>query len=401
MKILVLLPDSPDPWSNTAARYYAPMLKGLVTMGDDVTALAIRRKPRGEEDLSYFAGLEIRLQLFDPAPARPFLERKLRSFWRSGWELAVSDFGRAARRQAERDYDVILAEMPQTARVVEQDTRTVLSLHYLHSVDLTPFDDERWRAFSRERWQARRAELSTCRAVPRIRAISNRLACLLRDHDVSTPVTVVPICLDLALYEPVGPPEQVTVGVVGSMFWAPSRRAALHFIRHLVPRVRRRLPEARFLVAGWQAGRYLSEAARGAGVEVVDSFPDPRDVFARLSVLVYAPPIGTGMKVKVLEAMAYGVPVVTNAEGFEGLDADLAPPVVLAQSDDELEAGILALGEDSWRRRQVIAEGRACLDRSFSPAVVVEKLRRVFQENGSVGPGAMRGMRPRSAIAEE
>jgi len=84
-------------------------------------------------------------------------------------------------------------------------------------------------------------------------------------------------------------------------------------------------------------------------------------------VLVYAPPIGTGMKVKILEAMAFGVPVVTNEEGFEGLEADSNPGVRLARTDEEIVEPVVDLLADAVARQRLIEDGLACLARTFSP----------------------------------
>jgi glycosyltransferase involved in cell wall biosynthesis len=162
------------------------------------------------------------------------------------------------------------------------------------------------------------------------------------------------------------------------MFWPPSRRAARHFVTRIVPRIRAQRPDVRFLVGGWQAERYLREYVRDSDIEILDSFPDPAQAFARLSVLVYAPPVGTGMKVKVLEAMAYGVPAVVNGEGFEGLDADPDPPVHLAHSDEEISQHVLNLLADTHARERAIADGRRCIERSFSPQVVTQALVQLF-----------------------
>jgi len=378
MKLLVLLPDSPDPWSNTAARYYGPMVKTLAQFGHSVTVLAVRRP--GDNGLAYFGDTPIRFRFFDHPRPRPLLERKLRSLWRSGWELAASDFGRAAREEAARDYDVILAEDPATARVVEDDPRTILSLLCLRYVDLAPTGYAEADAGLLARIQARRAELSTCRRVPVIRVLSTRLDQLLRRENIPGRIQVIPLCLDPALYRPQPAPEVPTVGVLGSMFWPPSRRAARHFVTRIVPRIRAQRPDVRFLVGGWQAERYLRDLVHESDIDILDSFPSPAQAFARLSVVVYAPPVGTGMKVKVLEAMAYGVPVVVNSEGFEGLDVDPDPPVRVANSDEDIAEHVLDLVADHNARARFTEEARRCIDRSFSPRVVTEAMIGLFQE---------------------
>ncbi|MBI4514590.1 MAG: glycosyltransferase family 4 protein [Deltaproteobacteria bacterium] len=385
MKILVLLPDSPDPWSNTAARYYGPVLKALAELGHDLTVLAVRRP--GADGLEYFGHTTIHFRFLDQPEAKPFVERKLRSLWRGGWELAASEFGRAARQEAARDYDVILAEEPAAARALENDPRTVLSLLCLRYVDLEVGEGDEADIGWREQLQARRAELSTCRRVPVIRVVSERLERLLRNESVGGLIRVIPLCIDPALYDWQPAPAVPTVGVLGSMFWPPSRRAARHFLEHLVPRIRAAQPGVRFVVGGWQAEHYLRHLVRDSDVEILDSFRSPAGAFSRLSVLVYAPPVGTGMKVKVLEAMAYGVPAVVNSEGFEGLEADPDPPVRLANSDDEIVEQVSELLQDPAARRRAAEEGRRCVDRSFCPEAVARALIGLFHErdDGRVG----------------
>jgi len=375
MRILVLLPDSPAPWSNTAARYYGPMLKTLDALGHHVTALAIRRGTKTEEEAGrYFEGTGIAFTFFDQPPPELFLLRKARSLWRSGWELSASQFGRAARQEAAGDYDVVLAEQISTARAVEGIPRVVCSLDCLRHVDMGAMRGQGMWLRKFRQWQVRREERSTIAKIGRVRALSERLERLTRGLAPGIRTCVVPLCLDLTLYEPVSPPDVPTVGLVGSMFWEPSRAAARHFMIHIVPRLRRQAPGTRFLVAGWKAESYLSTLARQAEVELIGDFAHPREIFQRLSILVYAPPVATGMKVKVLEAMAYGVPVVVNAEGFEGLEADPEPAAKLANTDDEILEAVLELLGDPAKRRHAVEAGRSCLARSFSPEVTIPAL---------------------------
>jgi glycosyltransferase involved in cell wall biosynthesis len=351
------------------------MLKTLDTLGHQATAFAVRRDAQTEEEAaSYFGKTGIRFRFFDQPVPKPFLSRKARSLWRSGWELSASEFGRAARQEAASDYDVVLAEQISTARVVEGMSRVVCSLYCLRHVDMRAIGDDRsWMRKFRQ-WQVRREERSTIAKVGRVRVLSRRLEDLTKTLVPGTRTCVVPLCLDPVLYELVAEPAVPTVGVIGSMFWEPSRAAAIHFMTQIVPRLRKRRPDTNFLVAGWRAQCYLSVLAREAEVELIENFPHPRDVFQRLSVLIYAPPEGTGMKVKVLESMAYGVPVVVNEAGYEGLEADPEPGVRLVSSDNEIVEAVLELLADPAKRSRAVEGGRACLARSFSPEVTTQAL---------------------------
>jgi polysaccharide biosynthesis protein PslH len=378
MRLLALLPESPGPWANTPARYWAPMLREMDRDGVSVRVLAVAGESAAERDLSYFDGTRIRFSLFERPKARPFLERKTRSLIRPGWELAVSDFGEAARKECSGRYDAVLAETPSTARAVEAHTSTVLSLHYLQFLDLAPNGGSESLAERVSRIQSRRAELHACRRAGKLRVLSSRLRRLLAEHGVQRETSIVPLCVDPDLYETIVPPATPTVGVLGSMFWAPSRRAAITFLGEIAPRVRAAVKGVSFIVGGWRAREFLADHVKDSDVLLLDSFPAPRDAFTRLSVMVYMPPIGTGMKVKVLEAMAYGVPVVTNEDGCEGLDADPDAPVLRASSNEEAAELVVELLRDEARRRRIAREGRACVERTFSPKPVTKQLRDVL-----------------------
>jgi glycosyltransferase involved in cell wall biosynthesis len=370
--MLVLMPESPFPWASTASRYYGPLVKALDAIGHEVQVLCVRNGARGpDEPAAYFDGTSIRFTFVDAPGARPALERKLRSAWRGEWELAASSFGREARLLASRGVNVVLAEHPSTGRAVEGLRNAVCSLHCLRHVDLrsgTSLSDRRRSLF------VRRAERMTLERIGRARVVTPRLAELARTLVPGIRVSVVPLCIDSSLYEPLEPPPAPTVGFIGSMFWEPSRAAARRFVERVTPLVRREMPDARFLVAGWDAGRYLGAAAHAAGVQLIENFRDPRDVFAQLSVLVNAPPVGTGMKIKVLEAMACGVPVVANDDGAEGLDWDKGAPITRAQTDEDIAAAVLSLLRDDVRRRKVAADGRVSVERSFAPRTVASRL---------------------------
>ncbi|MGH9364104.1 MAG: glycosyltransferase family 4 protein [Thermoanaerobaculia bacterium] len=379
MKLLVALPESPDPQGGTASKYFGPLVRGFCDLGASVTVLAVRGSAAHPEDLSYFGGRDVRIELFDPPRPRPIVERKFRSLARPGWELSTSAFGGALRREADQPYDAILAELPSTAMALEEDPRQMVSLLYFRHLDLLPAGLGRESVRERfERLQVLRSEKRVLRRARRLRVLSQRMATVARLRGAIAEPAVIPLCLDPDLYIPVEAPETPTVGILGSMFWPPSRRAAEVFLTRIAPRLRTRVTGVRFIVGGWRAKEFLGHLVTAPDIELLDSFPDSRKAFAFLSVLVCTPPVGTGMKVKVLEAMAFGVPAVVNDEGWEGLEADQEPPVVLARTDDEIVESTVELLHDPAKRRRLSAEGPRCIRRSFSPSQVCPQLLEVL-----------------------
>ena len=77
----------------------------------------------------------------------------------------------------------------------------------------------------------------------------------------------------------------------------------------------------------------------------MENLAHPTDFFSRVAVMAYAPARGTGMKVKVLESMAYGVPVVTTAEGAEGLACEDGVHCSIREDDEGLAEAIVVAAE--------------------------------------------------------
>jgi len=96
--------------------------------------------------------------------------------------------------------------------------------------------------------------------------------------------------------------------------------AALHLSREVMPLVWQSRPEARLIIAGNEPPEAVRRLVDGARVEVPGFIADLRPLYARATVMAAPIQRGAGIRVKILEAMAAGVPVVSTTAGAEGLD---------------------------------------------------------------------------------
>jgi glycosyltransferase involved in cell wall biosynthesis len=108
------------------------------------------------------------------------------------------------------------------------------------------------------------------------------------------------------------------------------------------------------------------------GVELLGEVQSSREFLRGLSVLVFPLERGSGMKVKVLESMASGVPVVTTAAGAEGVEANSG--VIVEAGDEELAAAAARLLLDPVERRERGAAARSTFERLYSPKPATEPL---------------------------
>lgn len=382
MKVVVVSPAVPHPFGETAARGLHVLVAGLLARGVDVTCLVVTEEEaaRAREARARLEGAgpgRFAMSLFAPT-VRPAWRRRVRSLLRPFSEtLHAEGFAAALAREAAAGYDVLHLDQLWSGWVGLRQPRTVLNVYQLEIVD---WEHRRLQSLAEGKAlvQMRRATRRIVRGSRHLRVVSRRLQARLRELNADARCSVVPFALDLSLY-PVQPlAREPVVGLLGSMHWLPSRTAAERLITRIWPLVRREVPRARLLVGGWNARRYLARHA-GPDVTVVENVPHPLDVFSRIAVLAYAPARGTGVKVKVLEALAYGVPVVTTGEGVEGVECEDGVHCWIREDDDALAARIVELLGDEAQRGRFREAGRALVEARHAPARVLEQMLEVYE----------------------
>jgi len=139
--------------------------------------------------------------------------------------------------------------------------------------------------------------------------------------------------------------EDPVVIFVGLLGWGPNRDAALWLGREIWPRVLRRVPTARLLIVGRDPTPDVL-ALSAASIDVVPSPADVRPYLARAALAVAPLRSGGGSRLKLLEALDAGRPVVATPLGADGFEALVGRGVVLGTHPDELATEIAALLAD-------------------------------------------------------
>jgi glycosyltransferase involved in cell wall biosynthesis len=217
------------------------------------------------------------------------------------------------------------------------------------------------------------------RRLPYLVANSPVVAEHLRQVAPRAEVVVAPVTVDPDLYPRApldGPP---TAGIIGTGTWPPTARSMRRLVDRIWPHVRRSVPDARLLIAG----RGLRPGLSGApGVEVLGPVRSASEFLRGLSLLLYPLDRGSGMKVKVLESIAAGVPVVTTREGAEGIRGD--DGVVVEEDDERLAAAAVRILHDERERRERGAAARRAFDERYAPRPATEPLVELYRRIASI-----------------
>jgi Glycosyltransferase len=173
--------------------------------------------------------------------------------------------------------------------------------------------------------------------------------------------------------------EPYTMLFVGSFRHLPNQAALAWFARHVLPEVCARRPEARLVIAGSDP---LPPHAFPSldHIELLGFVEDIRDAFGRYSVFVCPVLSGSGIRVKLLEAFASGMPVVSTRLGAEGLASGDGEICALADEPSEFAAKILALFEDPDAAAALAARARAEVERNWDMADVTRRLVESYRE---------------------
>lgn len=368
-RVLVVLAEPPLVEGGAAGRTAVGLLRGLRANGVPVTAVAARRS----HSLDGEPPADLDVEVVGADHPTGWLTRQRERVARPVGELSRGRFGARVRELA-RDADVLHLEEVGTAWCDRgTGVPSLVHLHYLVRRDRDL--GAPWTAGFREVAETAAAERAALRRHPVIVASSPDNAAELRRRRPSAQVVHVPLSLEPAHYPRAPLDGPAVAGLIGTAGWPPTRDAVDRLLGRIWPAVHAQVPEARLRLAGRGLDPDLPGAARG-GVDLLGRVESAEAFLASLSVLLYPVRRGSGMKVKVMEALACGVPVVTTPEGAEGIGS--TPGIVVARTDDDLVAAAVRLLRDPHLRRSAGSSARAAFDERFAPAVATAPLVEVY-----------------------
>ncbi len=168
-------------------------------------------------------------------------------------------------------------------------------------------------------------------------------------------------------------PGDPAVVLLGSGGWLPNEDAVRWFTDTAWPAVLERRQGARLHLFAPASGRGLP-----AGITLHRPPVDSRDAFPRGSIQVVPLRIASGIRMKVLEAWARGIPVVATPEAAAGLEAEDGQELLIGRTGAELANHIARLADDPEAARSLCEAGRRALAARHAPAAVADALADVY-----------------------
>jgi glycosyltransferase involved in cell wall biosynthesis len=150
------------------------------------------------------------------------------------------------------------------------------------------------------------------------------------------------------------------------MNYGSNSHAATWFTQEIFPRIRKSRPDARFVIAGRNPPEEVRGLAREGEIIVTGFVEDMRPLLA--SATVYVCPLcnGSGMKNKMLEAMAMGKAIVTTPEGISGINATHGTHLIVARTPEEFANATVSLCNNPQRREELGFAARVFVEQNYS-----------------------------------
>jgi sugar transferase (PEP-CTERM/EpsH1 system associated) len=245
----------------------------------------------------------------------------------------------------------------------------------------------RWpgAAYSLVQWRRlRRYEAQVCRRADRVLAVSEADAAALRKLVPGLGVVVVPNGVDTLAYRPEASNAAPQVSeralvFTGTMDFRPNVDAVLWFTRKVLPGVQAEVPEVHFFVVGQRPHRWLDGLRGDPAVTLTGWVEDARPYIAQAAVYVAPLRIGGGTRLKLLEAMATGKPVVATRLGAEGYPVTHGRELLLADTPVDFAAAVVALLRAPERRAELGRIARAFVEQHYDWRTIVPRVEAAYQ----------------------
>lgn len=397
MRVLFLSGWFPYPPDNGSRIRILNVLRQLADDGHRIALLSFARRPPSAEALAAVSALCRDVQVVPYVAFRPTRLRALlgllsprpRSF-ADTFSRPMADLVRDA--SAGRGCDLVIASQIQMApyALLVQGVPRVLE-----ELELATICEQAAQGGGARRLRYGLTWLKTAHFV---RSVVNRFdactvvspqerALLMRIAPEYHRVHIVPNAVDLATYAgDYGLPEPNTLIHTGALSYRANYDAVAYLLREVYPLIRRRRPKTVLRITGSTDGLDLSALLTPPGATFTGYLPDIRPALAQSWVSLVPLRIGGGTRLKILEAMALGTPVVSTAKGAEGLDVRHGEEILIGDTPAHLADAAVSVLEDPCLRARLAAGGRSLVEERYGWHRIGQDLRRLVREIAGVTP---------------
>jgi glycosyltransferase involved in cell wall biosynthesis len=180
-------------------------------------------------------------------------------------------------------------------------------------------------------------------------------------------ITVIPIAIDtdeVTVVDRDVEPRHILH--IGTMYWPPNIDGVLWFAHQVYPLIRQQRPDVCFDIIGARPPQEIAALSGDrTGINVTGYVADPTPYLQRAALMVVPLRAGGGMRVKILNALAQGIPIVSTTLGCEGIAVTSGEGILIADAPPEFAAAVLNLLRDGDLANRIAARGRRTVVKKY------------------------------------
>lgn len=284
-------------------------------------------------------------------------------------------------------YLPLLRSMNSSARLVYDAFNAEAALQRV-IFDVDRGEPRRWPAAIYSLIQARRLaqyEHELCRQADGVIAVSDEDAAILRAFRPDACVPVVNNGIFADDYRCAG--AQLELGdhalvFTGKMDYRPNVDAVCWFANDILPLIHRHVPDARLYVVGQKPHPRLERLRRHRQIEITGWVRDVQPFLCGASLYVAPLRMGSGTRLKLLEAMAAGRAVVATTTAISGMLPSVREVLVVADQPDQMASAVIALLQDPRRRQALGQAAQAFVKAHYDWSIIIPRLLAAYRDMG-------------------
>lgn len=164
----------------------------------------------------------------------------------------------------------------------------------------------------------------------------------------------------------------------GSMDWMPNEEAVLWFVENVWDKILQKVPQAKFYILGRGMSQKMSSLVK-QNVVVVGKTDTAQKVYHNYSVMIIPILSGSGMRIKMIEGMAYAKPIVSTTIGAEGIAITSGKNCLLADSPEDFAKAVVEILLSRERKESLSKEARAFAEEFYNNTSLVRKLTEFYK----------------------
>ena len=250
-----------------------------------------------------------------------------------------------------------------------------------------------------QRLKLRRYEATVCHAADHVVAVSDTDRVALQGIAPGVEVTVVPNGVDTAYFCSLVPPDSygirqskirhlASLVFTGTLDFRPNIDAVVWFCEQVLPHIKKEVFHVHLYIVGKSPTREVRRLGDDAAVTVTGYVGDVRPYISQAKVYVVPIRMGSGTKLKVLEALAMGIPVVSTSLGAEGIAVTPGQDIQIADDPAEFAAQVVALMNDEPLRKSMSQRGRALMESHYDWQVIAPILEQAYESLVPASPAS-------------